>query len=151
MGWSVGGPRGEGVGVELRWGVSTSTESSSVEKLDFVLKTTFSCCSAASDGEAYIGDEYLVPGSTPLHIAVIIGNLSIIHAILQVGQWLQGGATARRQCAGPGRPTAGETSCWGYAEYQWCRQGGVGRRRAWQLCSVQEGSTPVQQSRQFAG
>ncbi len=36
------------------------------------------------DGEAYIGDEYLVPGSTPLHIAVIIGNISIVHAILQV-------------------------------------------------------------------
>lgn len=37
-----------------------------------------------TDGEAYIGDEYLVPGSSPLHIAVIIGNLSIVHAILQV-------------------------------------------------------------------
>lgn len=36
-----------------------------------------------ADGEAYIGDEYLVPGSTPLHIAVIIGNISIVHAILQ--------------------------------------------------------------------
>lgn len=36
-----------------------------------------------SDGEAYIGEDYLVPGSTPLHVAVIINNISIVHAILQ--------------------------------------------------------------------
>lgn len=36
-----------------------------------------------ADGEAYIGEDYLVPGSTPLHVAVIINNISIVHAILQ--------------------------------------------------------------------
>ena len=42
-----------------------------------------------ADGEAYIGDEYLVPGSTPLHIAVIIGNISIVHAILQASPLIE--------------------------------------------------------------
>ncbi len=42
------------------------------------------CCSHLNaDGEAYIGEDYLVPGSTPLHVAVIINNISIVHAILQ--------------------------------------------------------------------
>ncbi|KAL4440336.1 hypothetical protein ABPG75_003337 [Micractinium tetrahymenae] len=36
-----------------------------------------------SDGEAYIGEDHLVPGSTPLHVAVIVQSLSIVHAILQ--------------------------------------------------------------------
>ncbi|KAI3431476.1 hypothetical protein D9Q98_004528 [Chlorella vulgaris] len=36
-----------------------------------------------SDGEAYIGDDFLVPGSSPLHVAVIINSISIVHAILQ--------------------------------------------------------------------
>lgn len=36
-----------------------------------------------ADGEAYIGEDFLVPGSTPLHVAVIISNVSIVHAILQ--------------------------------------------------------------------
>lgn len=35
-----------------------------------------------TDGEAYIGEEYLVPGSTPLHVAVIIGNIASVHALL---------------------------------------------------------------------
>lgn len=36
-----------------------------------------------TDGEAYLGDEYLVPGSTPLHIAVIVGSVSAVHSLLQ--------------------------------------------------------------------
>ncbi|EFN53948.1 hypothetical protein CHLNCDRAFT_136194 [Chlorella variabilis] len=32
-----------------------------------------------SDGEAYIGEDFLVPGSSPLHVAVIINNISIAH------------------------------------------------------------------------
>ena len=38
----------------------------------------------AVDGEAYIGDEYLVPGSTPLHVAVMVASAPVAHAILQV-------------------------------------------------------------------
>ena len=52
-------------------------------------------CVLCADGEAYIGEDFLVPGSTPLHIAVIVTNVSIVHAILQVGAdrptgWLAG-------------------------------------------------------------
>jgi len=36
-----------------------------------------------TDGDAYIGSEYLLPGSSPLHIAVIVGNVSVIHGLLQ--------------------------------------------------------------------
>lgn len=36
-----------------------------------------------TDGEAFIGEDYLTPGSSPLHVAVIVGNLGIAHAILQ--------------------------------------------------------------------
>lgn len=43
------------------------------------------CCPAAADGEAYIGEDHLVPGSSPLHVAVIVQSVSIVHAILQVG------------------------------------------------------------------
>lgn len=35
-----------------------------------------------TDGDAFIGDEYLNPGSTPLHIAVLTNNLSIAHTII---------------------------------------------------------------------
>ena len=44
---------------------------------------------AFADGEAYIGEDYLVPGSTPLHVAVIINNISIVHAILQASCCMQ--------------------------------------------------------------
>ena len=40
-----------------------------------------------ADGEAYIGEDFLVPGSTPLHIAVIVTNAPIVHALLQVLQY----------------------------------------------------------------
>lgn len=36
-----------------------------------------------TDGDAFIGDEYLNPGSTPLHVAVLVSNVSIAHALLQ--------------------------------------------------------------------
>lgn len=35
-----------------------------------------------TDGDAFIGDEYLNPGSTPLHIAVLINNIGIAHTIV---------------------------------------------------------------------
>lgn len=37
-----------------------------------------------TDGEAFVGSEFLVPGSTPLHMAVLMGHASIVHALLQV-------------------------------------------------------------------
>lgn len=36
-----------------------------------------------TDGEAFIGDDYLTPGSSPLHVAVLVGNMAVAHAILQ--------------------------------------------------------------------
>lgn len=36
-----------------------------------------------TDGEAFIGDSYLTPGSSPLHVAALVGSLPIAHAILQ--------------------------------------------------------------------
>lgn len=36
-----------------------------------------------TDGDAFIGDEYLNPGSSPLHVAVLVNNMSIAHAIIQ--------------------------------------------------------------------
>ncbi len=36
-----------------------------------------------TDGDAFIGDEYLNPGSSPLHVAVLVNNVSIAHAIIQ--------------------------------------------------------------------
>ena len=36
-----------------------------------------------TDSEAFIGQEYLTPGSTPLHISVIVGSLPLAHALLQ--------------------------------------------------------------------
>lgn len=36
-----------------------------------------------TDGEAFIGDDYLTPGSTPLHIAVLVGSVPLAHALLQ--------------------------------------------------------------------
>ncbi len=35
-----------------------------------------------TDGDAFIGDDYLNPGSTPLHIAVLTNNISIAHTII---------------------------------------------------------------------
>ena len=35
-----------------------------------------------TDGDAFIGDEYLNPGSTPLHIAVLTNNIGIAHTII---------------------------------------------------------------------
>lgn len=36
-----------------------------------------------TDGDAFIGDEYLNPGSSPLHVAVLVNNMSIAHALIQ--------------------------------------------------------------------
>jgi ankyrin repeat protein len=35
-----------------------------------------------TDGDAFIGEDYLNPGSTPLHIAVLTNNISIAHTII---------------------------------------------------------------------
>ncbi|KFM25901.1 Putative E3 ubiquitin-protein ligase XBAT31 [Auxenochlorella protothecoides] len=43
-----------------------------------------------TDGEAFVGSEFLVPGSTPLHMAVLMGHASIVHALLQAHQQFMG-------------------------------------------------------------
>ncbi|KAK2076924.1 hypothetical protein QBZ16_005152 [Prototheca wickerhamii] len=43
-----------------------------------------------TDGDAYVGAEFLVPGSTPLHMAVLVGHASIAHALLQAHQTFMG-------------------------------------------------------------
>lgn len=54
-----------------------------------------------TDGDAFIGNEYLNPGSTPLHIAVLTNNIGIAHTIIA--------AHAAMMCEGPvGVPDAGQ-------------------------------------------
>lgn len=36
-----------------------------------------------TDGEAYIGDDFLTPGSTPLHVAVLLRSVPMAHALIQ--------------------------------------------------------------------
>lgn len=60
--------------------------------VDRVLPAYSASTPLSADGEAYLGEEYLVPGSTPLHIAVMIGSVGIVHALLQVSaaRWRKG-------------------------------------------------------------
>ena len=46
-----------------------------------------------TDGDAYIGDDFLIPGSSPLHVAVIMRNIPIAHAIIQAHSDMMFGIT----------------------------------------------------------
>lgn len=56
--------------------------SGNLETLQVLLQAGASIM-VKTDGEAFIGQEYLTPGSTPLHIAVLVGSMPLAHALLQ--------------------------------------------------------------------
>ena len=56
--------------------------SGNLETLQVLLQSGASIM-VKTDGEAFIGQEYLTPGSTPLHIAVLVGSMPLAHALLQ--------------------------------------------------------------------
>jgi ankyrin repeat protein len=43
-----------------------------------------------TDGDAFIGEEYLNPGSTPLHVAVLTNNIHIAHTIIAAHSAMMG-------------------------------------------------------------
>jgi len=56
--------------------------SGSVETVQMLLRRG-AATMVKTDGDAFIGEEYLNPGSSPLHIAVLVSNIGIAHALLQ--------------------------------------------------------------------
>ncbi|WPT13214.1 Putative E3 ubiquitin-protein ligase XBOS32 [Picochlorum sp. SENEW3] len=59
-----------------------ATVSGNVETVQVLLRRG-AATMVKTDGDAFIGEEYLNPGSSPLHIAVLVNNMSIAHALLQ--------------------------------------------------------------------
>lgn len=59
-----------------------ATVAGSIESVQTLLRRG-AAIMVKTDGDAFIGDEYLNPGSSPLHVAVLVNNMSIAHAIVQ--------------------------------------------------------------------